>query len=113
MSKPSFAACWRIKRRLSRLDLFMAGSVPSLTSAAPGRAFADPATLMAIRNLELRARFVVEGFWQGMPRSPFHGFSAEFTEYRQYSPGDDTRYLDWRLYARSDRHYLKRFEDET
>jgi uncharacterized protein (DUF58 family) len=46
-------------------------------------------------------------------RSPYHGFSVEFTEYRQYTPGDDTRYLDWRLYARSDRHYLKRFEDET
>jgi uncharacterized protein (DUF58 family) len=46
-------------------------------------------------------------------RSPYHGFSVEFTEYRQYSPGDDTRYLDWRLYARSDRYYLKKFEDET
>ncbi|MGH7967402.1 MAG: DUF58 domain-containing protein [Limisphaerales bacterium] len=75
--------------------------------------FADPKALMAIRNLELRARVVVEGFWKGLHRSPYHGFSAEFTEYRQYSPGDDTRYLDWRLYARSDRYYLKRFEDET
>ena len=69
--------------------------------------------LMAIRNLELRARVVVEGFWNGLHRSPYHGFSVEFTEYRQYSPGDDTRYLDWRLYARSDRYYLKKFEDET
>ena len=68
---------------------------------------------MAIRSLELRARVVVEGFWNGLHRSPYHGFSVEFTEYRQYSPGDDTRYLDWRLYARSDRYYLKRFEDET
>jgi uncharacterized protein (DUF58 family) len=75
--------------------------------------FADPKALMAIRNLELRARVVVEGFWKGLHRSPYHGFSVEFTEYRQYSPGDDTRYLDWRLYARTDRHYLKRFEDET
>jgi uncharacterized protein (DUF58 family) len=73
----------------------------------------DPKALMAIRNLELRARVVVEGFWNGLHRSPYHGFSVEFTEYRQYSPGDDTRYLDWRLYARSDRYYLKRFEDET
>ena len=56
---------------------------------------------------------VVEGFWNGLHRSPYHGFSVEFTEYRQYSPGDDTRYLDWRLYARSDRYYLKKFEDET
>ena len=46
-------------------------------------------------------------------RSPFHGFSVEFTEYRQYSPGDDLRYLDWKLFARSDRYYIKRFEDET
>ena len=68
---------------------------------------------MAIRNLELRARVVVEGFWNGLHRSPYHGFSVEFTEYRQYSPGDDTRYLDWRFYARSDRYYLKKFEDET
>lgn len=78
-----------------------------------GEGFVDPKALMAIRNLELRARVVVEGFWNGLHRSPYHGFSVEFTEYRQYSPGDDTRYLDWRLYARSDRYYLKKFEDET
>jgi uncharacterized protein (DUF58 family) len=75
--------------------------------------FLDPKALMAIRNLELRARVVVEGFWSGLHRSPYHGFSVEFTEYRPYSPGEDTRYLDWRLYARSDRFYLKKFEDET
>lgn len=75
--------------------------------------FLDPKALMVIRNLELRARIVVEGFWNGLHRSPYHGFSVEFTEYRQYSPGDDTRYLDWKLYARSDRYYLKKFEDET
>ncbi|MBI4661179.1 MAG: DUF58 domain-containing protein [Verrucomicrobia bacterium] len=68
---------------------------------------------MAIRNLELRARVVVEGFWNGIHRSPYHGFSVEFTEYRQYSPGDDPRYLDWRLYARTDRYYIRKFEDET
>jgi uncharacterized protein (DUF58 family) len=84
-----------------------------MPALAPAATFADPKALMAIRNLELRTRIVVEGFWKGLHRSPYHGFSAEFTEYRQYSPGDDTRYLDWRLYARSDRHYLKRFEDET
>jgi len=69
--------------------------------------------LMSIRNLELRARVVVEGFWNGMHRSPYHGFSVEFTEYRQYTPGDDPRYLDWRVFARSDRFFIKRFEDET
>jgi uncharacterized protein (DUF58 family) len=73
----------------------------------------DPKVLMSIRHLELRARVVVEGFWSGLHRSPFHGFSAEFTEYRQYSPGDDLRYLDWRVLARSDRYFLKRYEDET
>jgi uncharacterized protein (DUF58 family) len=75
--------------------------------------FLDPAALMAIRNLELRARTVVEGFWHGLHRSPYHGFSVEFTEYRPYSPGDDPRYLDWRLVARTDRYFIKKFEDET
>jgi uncharacterized protein (DUF58 family) len=75
--------------------------------------FIDPQALMAIKNLELRARVVVEGFWTGLHRSPYHGFSVEFTEYRQYSPGDDLRYLDWRLYARTDRYYIKKFQDET
>jgi uncharacterized protein (DUF58 family) len=73
----------------------------------------DPQALMTIRSLELRARAVVEGFWNGMHRSPYHGFSVEFTEYRQYSPGDDPRYLDWRVYARSDRYFIKKYEDET
>jgi uncharacterized protein (DUF58 family) len=73
----------------------------------------DPQALMRIRNLELRARSVVEGFWHGLHRSPYHGFSVEFTEYRSYSPGDDPRYLDWRLVARSDRYFIKKFEDET
>ena len=75
--------------------------------------FIDPTTLMRIKNLQLRAKLVVDGFLSGLHRSPIHGFSVEFTEYRQYSPGDDLRFLDWRLYARSDRYYLKRFEDET
>lgn len=73
----------------------------------------SPKALMAIKNLELRAKVVVEGFWNGLHRSPFHGFSVEFSEYRQYSPGDDPRYLDWKLFARSDRYYIKKFEDET
>ena len=68
---------------------------------------------MRIQSLEMRAKIVVEGFMHGLHRSPYHGFSVEFSEYRQYSPGDDTRYLDWKLYARTDRYFLKRFEDET
>ena len=75
--------------------------------------FVDPQTLMRIKNLQYRARVVVEGFYSGLHRSPYHGFSVEFSEYREYSPGDDLRYLDWRLFARSDRYYVKRFEDET
>lgn len=75
--------------------------------------FLDPSALMSIRNLELRARSVVEGFWHGLHRSPYHGFSVEFTEYRAYTPGDDPRYLDWKLAGRTDRYYIKKFEDET
>jgi uncharacterized protein (DUF58 family) len=78
-----------------------------------GSSLIDPKVLMSIRNLELRARVVVEGFWTGLHRSPYHGFSAEFTEYRQYTQDDDPRYLDWRVFARTDRYYIKKFEDET
>lgn len=73
----------------------------------------DPESLMRIKNLQLRAKVVVEGFYSGLHRSPFHGFSTQFSEYRQYVQGDDLRYVDWKLYARTDRHYIKRFEDET
>jgi uncharacterized protein (DUF58 family) len=76
-------------------------------------AYIDPHTLMRIKSLQLRARVVVEGFYSGLHKSPYHGFSVEFSEYRQYTPGDDPRYLDWKLFARSDRYYIKRFEDET
>ncbi len=75
--------------------------------------FLDPAALMRIRHLELRARVIVEGFMSGLHRSPYHGFSVEFTEYRPYVPGDDPRYLDWRVFARRDRSFIKKFEDET
>ncbi len=91
-----------------------ASPAPAAAPPAAGAArLIDPQTLMSIRNLELRARVVVEGFWSGLHRSPYHGFSVEFSEYRQYTPGDDLRYLDWRLFARSDRFYVKKFQDET
>ncbi|WP_246196133.1 DUF58 domain-containing protein [Aquisphaera giovannonii] len=80
---------------------------------ADSRSLIDPKALLRIKSLQLRARAAVEGFIKGIHRSPFHGFSVEFSEYRQYTPGDDPRYLDWRLYARSDRYFVKRFEDET
>ncbi len=82
-------------------------------TAGKSLSWIDPATLMRIKGLQLRAKVVMEGFFNGLHRSPFHGFSVEFSEYRQYTPGDDPRYLDWRLYARTDRYYIKRFEDET
>ena len=73
----------------------------------------DAETVLRIDSLDLRARIIVEGFLSGLHKSPYHGFSVEFSEYRAYVPGDDLRYLDWKLFARSDRQYIKRFEDET
>ncbi|WP_435011485.1 DUF58 domain-containing protein [Tundrisphaera lichenicola] len=73
----------------------------------------DPRALMRIKSLQMRAKVAVEGFVKGIHRSPYHGFSVEFSEYREYTPGDDTRYIDWKLFARSDRYHVKRFEDET
>lgn len=75
--------------------------------------YLDPAVIARIGSMELRARAVVEGFLSGLHRSPAQGFSVEFSEYRQYMPGDDTALIDWKLYARSDRHYVKKFEEET
>src|SRR5438477_7581064 len=94
-------------------SLNMPASPFATSSLRRDEASVDPKALMAIRNLELRARAVVEGFWSGLHRSPYHGFSVEFTEYRQYTPGDDPRYLDWRVYARSDRYFIKKYEDDT
>ncbi|MGW8282565.1 MAG: DUF58 domain-containing protein, partial [Gemmatimonadota bacterium] len=73
----------------------------------------DPRALSDLGRLELVARGVVEGFLIGLHRSPHRGFSVEFAENRPYYPGDDIRFLDWRMYARSDRWYLKQFEEET
>ncbi len=73
----------------------------------------DPQTLSQLGGIELIARQVVEGFVMGLHRSPHRGFSAEFAELRSYQPGDDLRYIDWRMYGRSDRYYVKQFEEET
>lgn len=75
--------------------------------------FLDPQILASIAGMELRARAVVEGFLAGLHRSPYKGFSVEFAEYRQYTPGDDPRHIDWKVYARTDRFYVKEFEEET
>src|ERR1700741_3125711 len=81
--------------------------------AAVERPFLDPAVVARLGTLELKARTIVEGFLSGLHRSPFKGFSVEFAEYRQYMPGDDLSTIDWKVYARSDRHYVKKFEEET
>ena len=78
-----------------------------------GTRFLDPAVLGRIANLELLARTVVDGFLTGLHRSPYLGFSVDFAEHRPYMPGDDVRRIDWRLFARSDRHYIKLFDADT
>jgi uncharacterized protein (DUF58 family) len=84
-----------------------------MAQPARARQFLDPAVVARLGTLELRARTIVEGFLSGLHRSPFKGFSVEFAEYRQYMPGDDLSTMDWKVYARSDRHYVKKFEEET
>lgn len=73
----------------------------------------DPKMLAALEGLDFKARYVMEGFLTGLHDSPFHGFSVEFSDYRNYQPGDDLRHLDWRLYARNDRLCIKRYMQET
>jgi uncharacterized protein (DUF58 family) len=80
---------------------------------AHDRPFLDPAVLARLGTLELKARTIVEGFLSGLHRSPFKGFSVEFAEYRQYIPGDALSTIDWKVYARSDRYVIKKFEEET
>ena len=79
----------------------------------PSRTYSDPDVIARIADLTLRSRRLVEGAISGMHRSPFHGFNIEFAEYREYTPGDDLRRLDWRVFARSDRHYIKQYEEES
>lgn len=82
-------------------------------SSAPGAQFLDPEVLARIDNLELLARTVVHGFLNGLHRAPHLGLSMDFAEHRPYVPGDDIRHLDWKLFGRTDRHYLKQYEAET
>jgi uncharacterized protein (DUF58 family) len=73
----------------------------------------DPSLLQRFGRLELLARQSVEGFITGLHKSPFHGFSVEFAEHRLHNPGESTRYIDWKLFARTDKLFVKRFEEET
>src|SRR6058998_3143390 len=93
--KPAAIRLWPSAMATTRLDLL------------------DPAEVARLGGIEIVAQGVVEGFLAGLHRSPFRGFSVEFTEHRAYQPGDEPRYLDWRMLARSDRLFVKQFEEET
>jgi len=72
-----------------------------------------PEVIQQVQRLDLKAQFIVEGFISGLHASPFHGFSVEFSEHRKYNPGDDIRMIDWNVYGKTDRYYIKKFEAET
>ena len=97
----SSSGCWTTSR---------SGREPPMP---PSRKYSDPDVIAQIADLDLRSRRLVEGAISGQHRSPFHGFNIEFAEYREYTPGDDLRRLDWRVFARSDRHYIKQYEEES
>ena len=77
------------------------------------RKYLDPEMVGKLKGMELRARMVVEGFIAGLHKSPYHGFSVEFAEHRQYMPGDNIHDIDWKVYAKTDRYYIKQYEEET
>ena len=77
------------------------------------RKYLKPEVISKLANIDLRARLVVEGFITGLHKSPYHGFSVEFAEHRQYMPGDEIKHIDWKIYGRTDRYYIKQFEEET
>lgn len=77
------------------------------------QSYLQPDVVSRLATMELRARMVVEGFITGLHKSPYHGFSVEFAEHRQYMPGDEPRNIDWKVYGRTDRYYIKQFEQET
>jgi uncharacterized protein (DUF58 family) len=77
------------------------------------RKYLEPEVISKLANMDLRARLVVEGFITGLHKSPYHGFSVEFAEHRQYMPGDEIKHIDWKIYGRTDRYYIKQFEEET
>jgi len=92
--------------------------MPSATPQRSGRKsgpirFLDPEFVSRIGRLDLKAKLVVEGFITGLHKSPYHGFSVEFAEHRQYMPGDSIKYIDWKVYGKRDRFYVKTFEEET
>jgi len=103
---------WPKRKTESKAPETVAAPTVNAAATTPAR-FLDPELLSRIGSLELLARAVVEGFMSGLHRSPYTGFSTEFTEYRQYNPGDDLRYLDWRLLGRTDRYFIKKYRADT
>jgi uncharacterized protein (DUF58 family) len=88
-------------------------AAPTQMRQAETREFLDPRIVGKLQRLDVIARLVVEGFLTGLHKSPYHGFSVEFAEHRQYMPGDPVRNVDWKVFAKSDRYYIKQFEEET
>jgi uncharacterized protein (DUF58 family) len=86
--------------------------MPDVVRQAPSRLL-DPAVIARLGSMELKARTIVEGLLLGLHRSPFRGFSAEFAEYRHYLHGDDPQWIDWKVYSKTDKYYVKKFEAET
>jgi uncharacterized protein (DUF58 family) len=84
-----------------------------MTRMSSPEKYLKPEVIRQVARLDLRARFIVEGFLAGLHTSPFHGFSVEFSEHRRYSPGDDVKDLDWTVYAKTERYYVKKFQAET
>src|SRR5215510_7421746 len=85
----------------------------SLRFPVPVEKYLKPEVINQIKRLDLRAQFVVKGFLQGLHASPFHGFSVEFSEHRRYASGDDPKDIDWLVFAKTDKYYVKKFEAET
>ncbi|RMF65052.1 MAG: DUF58 domain-containing protein [Calditrichaeota bacterium] len=83
------------------------------SAVADYRKYLNPEVVSKLKSMDLRARLVVEGFITGLHKSPYHGFSVEFAEHRQYMPGDEIKHVDWKVYGKTDRFYVKQFEEET
>src|SRR6187399_1339761 len=111
MPRRSSRACWTPSRHASTRALqHLSTSAPEHMSRPH---VVTSSELQSLRDLELVTRTTVEGLRQGLHRSPFHGFSAEFSQYRHYRPGDDLKYVDWKAFARTDRIYTRQFRETT
>ena len=87
--------------------------MPDTATQEDAKKYLDPKVLSRISRLDIKARLVVEGYVAGLHKSPFHGFSVEFAQHREYAPGDDLKHLDWKVFGKTDRFYVKQYEEET